>query len=518
MAVAPHALAAQSALAVLREGGNAIEAMIAAAATIAVVYPHLNSLGGDGYWLISLPGEAPGAIDACGAAAAAASIDWYRERGVTDTIPTRGGLAATTVAGTVSGWHAAYKLSRRALRGRMPLSRLLADAIHYAEQGFPVTKSQAQATAALQVEIGDAPGFAAAFLPDGAAPVAGGRFVQRRLGATLRRLARMGFEDFYEGEIARAIARDLERAGSPLTVADLASHRARLTNPLSLTQRAGTLYNVPPPSRGVAPLMILGILDVLEIEKVPPGTGDYVHLCVEAAKQAFRARERQLDRVDPAALLEPATIQALAQAVDRGRAALPTGGDAAEDMVWLGVVDARGRGVSFMQSLHHAFGSGVVLDGTGITWQNRGASFMLAESGARALKPRRVPLHSLNAPLARLGDGGLLLYGAAGAGGQPQAQSAVFTRAVAHGMDAQAAVNAPRWLYGRRRGETSDTLKLESRFDTGVVRTLAERGHEIEILQPYDDAMGHAGLISRSADGLIEGAADPRSDGAAVAY
>ena len=139
MAVAPHALASQSAIAVLREGGNAVEAMIAAAATIAVVYPHMNSIGGDSFWLMHVPGEAPGAIDACGAAARAASIAWYRERGITESIPFRGGVAANTVAGTISGWGAAYELSRRALYGRIPLSRLLADAIDYAEQGIAVT-------------------------------------------------------------------------------------------------------------------------------------------------------------------------------------------------------------------------------------------------------------------------------------------------------------------------------------------------------------------------------------------
>ena len=136
MAVAPHALASQSALAVLREGGNALEAMIAAAATIAVVYPHMNSIGGDSFWLMHVPGEAPGAIDACGAAARAATVDWYHERGITDRIPFRGGVAANTVAGTISGWGAAHTLSRRALGGRLPLTRLREDAIYHAEHGI----------------------------------------------------------------------------------------------------------------------------------------------------------------------------------------------------------------------------------------------------------------------------------------------------------------------------------------------------------------------------------------------
>src|SRR6185436_36341 len=164
MAVAPHALAAQSALDVLREGGNAIEATIAAAATIAVVYPHMNSIGGDAFWLIHVPGKAPGVIDACGAAARAASIDWYRHHGAREAIPFRGGLAANTVAGTVSGWGAAQWLSRRALRGRMPLARLLRDAVYYASEGVPVTLSQVASTAKKAGELKIQPGYAEAFL------------------------------------------------------------------------------------------------------------------------------------------------------------------------------------------------------------------------------------------------------------------------------------------------------------------------------------------------------------------
>ena len=156
MAVAPHALAAQSAAAVLREGGNALEAMLAAAATIAVVYPHMNSIGGDSFWLVHVPGRAPRGIDACGGAARAASIAWYAERGVRSSIPFRGGGAANTVAGTISGWQLAFEASRE-IGGELPLSRLLEDAIDYAERGAPVTSSQTAATAAKRAELAPQP-------------------------------------------------------------------------------------------------------------------------------------------------------------------------------------------------------------------------------------------------------------------------------------------------------------------------------------------------------------------------
>src|SRR5499426_1389690 len=195
MAVAPHALAAQSALAVLREGGNALEGMVAAAATIAVVYPHMNSLGGDSFWLVHVPGRAPRGIDACGAAAQAASRDWYAERGIKDRIPFRGGVAANTAAATLSGWQLAFEGAKE-LGGKLPLSRLLEDAIHYAERGIPVTASQNAATAAKRAELEPQPGFAGTFLPAGGVPATGSRFVQPRIGATLRRLAAVGLDDF----------------------------------------------------------------------------------------------------------------------------------------------------------------------------------------------------------------------------------------------------------------------------------------------------------------------------------
>jgi gamma-glutamyltranspeptidase/glutathione hydrolase len=523
MAVAPHSLAAQSALAILREGGNAIEAMIAAAATIAVVYPHMNSIGGDSFWLLHVPGEAPGAIDACGAAAAFATMDWYRSHGIVEAIPFRGGVAANTVAGTVSGWDAAYRLSRRALRGRLPFGRLLEDAIHYAERGVALTASQAASTAAKMAELVCHAGFADTFLVNDRAPESGERFLQKRLGAVLRRMARAGARDFYCGELARSIAQDLERAGSPVRLADLAAHRARLCDPLTLRHRLGQLHNLPPPTQGVVSLLVLGLLDALGVERTGPATADYVHLCVEATKQAFRVRDRYV--TDPAYmtieagdLLKPDYVRRLAAGIARNKA-LPWGaGRPPADTVWLGVMDGRGCAVSFIQSLYHEFGSGVLLGATGITWQNRGCSFSLDPAALNALAPRRKPFHTLNPALARLKDGRVMVYGTMGGDGQPQTQAAVFTRTAIFGMDPQSAVAAPRWLLGRTWGQTTDTLKLESRFEGGVLKTLGEWGHDIEILQPFDETVGHAGCIVRHPNGVLEGGTDPRSDGCVAAY
>jgi gamma-glutamyltranspeptidase/glutathione hydrolase len=522
MAVAPHALASQSALAVLREGGNALEAMVAAAATVAVVYPHMNSLGGDSFWLVHVPGQAPAGIDACGAAARNASIAWYALQGIEDSIPFRGGVAANTVAGTVSGWAFAHERARE-IGGRLPLSRLFEDAIHYAEHGIPVTASQHAATAAKRTELEAQPGFAGAFLPGGTVPGTGSRFVQKRIGETLRRLAKAGPDDFYHGELARANAADLAAAGSPLTLADFEGHHAQWRTPLALEHSLGGVYNMPPPTQGLVSLLILGILDRLPLGQLDPLGADYVHFAVEAVKQAFAVRDRHITdpahmTVDAQSFLAPATLAALGARIDPERAAPWSAGRGPADTVWLGVIDGDGRAVSFIQSLYHEFGAGVVLKSTGICWQNRGCSFSLDDKALNALEPRRKPFHTLNPALAVLTDGRTMVYGNMGGDGQPQTQSAVFTRTLGYGMSPQAAVTAPRWLLGRTWGQTTDTLKLESRFAPEVVDELRRRGHEVEVLGAYDETMGHAGCAIRHADGTFEGGADPRSDGSVATY
>jgi oxamate amidohydrolase len=522
MAVAPHALAAQSALAVLREGGNAVEAMISAAATIAVVYPHMNSIGGDAFWLIDVPGQPPRAIDACGSAAGAADIAFYRSRGM-DAIPFRGGVAANTVAGTVSGWHLAHAFSRESLGGRLPLSRLLADAIDYSRQGIVVTRSQTETTRQKLDGLRGQPGFDEAFLAGDAPPATGSRFRHPRMAATLEQLARAGLDDFYRGDLATGIARDLEAVGSPLRAADLAAHQAQWRTPLAMAHSRGTLYNMTPPTQGVISLLILGILDRLHVEQVDPGSADYVHLCVEAVKQAFGVRDRYVTdpaymEMDGQALLEPARIDALAAKIRRDRAAPWGKSRGPADTIWMGVIDGEGRAVSFIQSLYHEYGAGIVLRESGINWQNRGCSFSLDERALNVLRPGRKPFHTLNPAMARLSDGRTMVYGNMGGDGQPQSQSAVFTRTVLFGMNPQDAIAAPRWLLGRTWGNASETLKLESRFPPAVVERLRAMGHEVEMLGEFDETVGHAGCIVRHADGALEGGYDPRSDGGVAAF
>jgi gamma-glutamyltranspeptidase/glutathione hydrolase len=522
MATAPNALAAQSALAVLREGGNAVEAMISAAATIAVVYPHMNSIGGDGFWLIARPGEAPRGIEACGAAAASVSIDACREMGLT-SLPFRGGIAANTVAGTLSGWDLAQSYSREALGGKLPLSRLLGDAIDYARNGIPVTRSQANCSAGKLAELMPIAGFAETFLPGGAAPTVGSVFRQPRLANTLEWLAQAGLDDFYRGKLAEGIAHDLAQAGSPVALSDLQSHRATWKTPLALRHSLGTVYNMPPPTQGVVSLLILGQLDRLLRAGMDPVGPEFVHAAVEATKRAFTIRDREVTdpaymRIDAQSLLDPAHLDEMASKFDPNRAAPWGNGLGPADTIWMGVIDKDGVAVSFIQSIYHEFGSGIVLPESGVNWQNRGCSFSLDPQSRNPLTPGRKPFHTLNPALALFDDGRAMVYGNMGGDGQPQSQSAVFSRIAMFGMNPQAAISAPRWLLGRTWGQASDTLKLESRFAPETVAALRALGHEVDVLGAWDETMGHAGAIVRHPDGTLEGGNDPRSDGAAAGW
>jgi gamma-glutamyltranspeptidase len=240
-------------------------------------------------------------------------------------------------------------------------------------------------------------------------------------------------------------------------------------------------------------------------------------------KQAFAVRDRHV--TDPAYMTEDAQdflsrdrLQALASRIDRRHAAPWGAGQGPADTIWMGVIDGAGRAVSFIQSLYHEYGAGIVLRESGINWQNRGCSFSLDERALNVLRPGRKPFHTLNPALALLSGGATMVYGNMGGDGQPQTQSAVFTRCAVFGMNPQAAIAAPRWLLGRTWGETSDTLKLESRFAPEVVADLRARGHAVEMLEPFDAAVGHAGAIVRDASGVLRGGSDPRSDGGVAAW
>ncbi|MCV9880454.1 gamma-glutamyltransferase family protein [Brenneria izbisi] len=518
MAVTPHHLASASAQTILREGGNAIEAMVAAAATIAVVYPHMNGLGGDGFWLILPPHGEPIAIDASGAAGSLASRDFYQGEA---RIPHRGPKAALTVAGTVGGWQEALAFSQELGGSPLPLVSLLADAIRYAADGIPVTQSQEDALTQRYHELADFQEFSRIFMPQGAIPRAGSRFTQPDLADTLTLLTLEGLDSFYRGSLAERFATQMAQLGMPLTAEDLASYRAKRAAPLCLKHSKGDIYNLAPPTQGLVSLAILGLTDHLGMEDL--SDSQTIHRIVESTKLAFGLRDRfitdpQLITQDIQALLEPNALRAMAEKINTRQAAPWGAGKGPGDTVWMGVCDSSGLCVSFIQSIYHEFGSGIVLPGTGVLWQNRGASFSLDPHHLLALEPGKQPFHTLNPAAARLSDGRTMVYGAMGGDGQPQTQAALFIRHVIQGLPLQQAITAPRWLLGRTWGQSSDTLKLEDRFKPATLDALRSLGHDVELLGNFSETVGHAGAIVRHTSGMLEGASDPRSNGSAVGF
>jgi len=515
---APHAAAVEDGRAILAEGGNAIEAMLAMAASIAAVYPHMNHIGGDGFWLVRERSGRVRALMGAGRAGAKATPRFYRDAGC-DEIPARGALAALTVPGAVAAWSLAQEMAK-ANGGKLPLDLLLAGAIKHAREGYAVTRSQARLTKEKYAELETAPGFLAAFLADGKPPGVGARLKQGALAATLDHLAHAGLDDFYRGDVGREIAADLERIGSPVTRDDFARFRATVEAPLSVQTQAGTLYNTPPPTQGLASLIVLALFERLRVDKAE--SFDHIHGLVEATKRAFRVRDQVItdpDRItgDLGRYLSPAFLDAEVGKIDRKKAARWPAPYGEGDTIWMGAADASGLVVSYIQSLYWEFGSGVVLPATGIVMQNRGASFSLDPKMLNALAPGRRPFHTLNPALAFMTDGHVLAYGTMGGDGQPQSQAAVFTRHVLFRQPLDQALDAPRWLLGRTWGSTHTNLRVESRFDGNLIDRLMSAGHDVAVLDDaYSDTMGHAGAVVLHADGTLEGGHDPRADGGAA--
>lgn len=513
---APHHAAALTGRDIIKAGGSAIEAMVAMAATIAVAYPHMNGLGGDAFWIIRQPGKLPVVISGAGRAAALATPEWYAER-CHDVIPVRGADAALVVPGAVASWQVALDLVGER---HLPLSALLADFIALARNGVAVTPILAHTIHAKGLGLRDIPGFADIHLPGGTPLVTGQAYIQGRLADTLDRIATAGIADFYRGDIAATLGEFLVKTGSPLRAHDLARYSAEITQPLAAKTRSGTIYNVPPPSQGVATLMALGLFDLMDISE--PDGFEHIHGLVEATKRAYRLRNLHVAdpdfmAEDAASWLAPASLDRHLGAIDRQRAAPWPDESRDGDTIWMGAVDAEGTVVSFIQSLYWEYGSALTCPQTGITLENRGAGFSL-KPGPNQLAPGKRPFHTLNPGMAELDDGRWLAFGTQGGEGQPQTMMALYSRYAMFGQGLQQAITAPRWLLGTTWADTTTSLKLESRFQPQLVEALAKAGHVTEVVAPFDAMMGQSGAVALHPNGLKEAATDPRSDGAAIAF
>lgn len=531
MVTSPHYLATQAGVDILRKGGTALDAAIAVAAVLAVVYPQMCSIGGDNFWLAheAATGTLHG-INASGRSGEMATREFFANKGLS-AIPLRGPLAACTVPGVVSGWDAAHTLSR--LWGSpLSLADLLQDAIALAAEGFAVTPSLAywlhedcKTDPHGYRQLQSQPGFASTFLPTGKPAHVGQRLRLPELATTLSLIAHEGPRSFYEGELAERMTRWLADNGGLLTARDFAEHDAETVTPLSVRYRGLEACNLPPNTQGVASLSILNILEHMDVASLAEGSAEHIHAVVEATKLAFAERDAYVTDPDFAqipldCMLSPAHGRELAQRIHMTRALEPANLlEPKGDTCWFGVVDAQGNAVSAIQSIFHDFGAGIVPGDTGVLLQNRGSFFSLDPSHVNTLEPLKRTMHTLNPPMLRKNGKPWLVYGTMGGEGQPQTQAALVTRMVDFGLSPHDAVAAPRWLYGRSWGLPVNNLRIEGRFAPEVATTLQHMGHDVEVLSGFSDLMGHAGAILCDQNtGLLFGATDPRSDGLAAGY
>lgn len=525
MVVSPHSLASQAGVEALQAGGSAVDAAIAASAALAVLYPHMTSVGGDAFWLVyDAARDRVRYLDGAGRAAAGASVGWFHARGLAE-IPYRGVLPATlTVPGAVASWseaHAAY--------GRVPWARNLGRAIDLARDGFPVTERLAKCIAAMLAEDALDEGARAIFAPGGGAPRAGATLANPDLARTLGAIAAEGREGFYAGAVGRELARFAKAADGFFDERDLAAQTATWGEPIAGTYRGVTIYETPAPTQGFTVLEMLNILEDYAVGAWAFLGPEHVHHLVQAKQLAYHDRDTLLAdpayaRVPMERLISKPYAAERRRLVDPQRALpwdkVPAYGTLRGDTVYVGAVDADGNAASLIQSVYGFFGAGVVAGRTGVVLQNRSAYFALDPDHPNRLEAGKKPAHTLIASLA-VRDGKLWqVLGCMGADGQPQIHLQAYVGLIDFGLNAQQAVEAPRWLSGRfGLHDARDQLNLEGRFAPATLAELERRGHPINRWPDRDERAGHAHCITIDPDsGLRLGGADPRSDGAAIGY
>lgn len=507
---APHRLATDAGMSILRHGGTAIEAMVAGAAAISVVYPHMNSIGGDGFWLIHNPdASAPIAIDACGRAASNLS-----EHLALASLPARGGKACLTQAATIAGWQLALQQDSRA---SMSLDAILAPAIGYAENGFEISASMAKAIAKVMAEEDVPESFLRLYSIEGRPLQEGDWFKNPHLANTLRLLASNGLADFYQGEVANRIGRTLQAVGSPLSSEDHRATKAELVKPLELELENMRCFNLPAPTQGVHSLQILGQVD--RLKQQASSDADWAHLIIEATKQSFNDKSllwADAESVAPAyaLALDNQTLGEKAAAVNLEQAKPWPFDNAPGDTIWMGARDSNGQLVSFIQSIYWEFGTANVIEDSGFVWNTRGISFSLDPNDRNCLAPGKKPRHTLNPAMAILNDGSRLSYGTMGGEGQPQTQAVLLSRFFWQGYTLERSIADGRWLLGRTWGDDSNDLKVEADLAERIGDELTARGHLWQIVPALNESMGHAGAIFDDQQTLTV-ATDPRSDGKA---
>ena len=516
MVTSPHAAASQAGAAVLRAGGSAVDAALAAGSALGVLYPHMCGIGGDAFWLVyDAATRKVSYLDGGGRAARSATLERFAGQA---EIPFRGLVPATlTTPGAVASFCAAHERY-----GKLPLARCFRDAIRYAREGHEPTARVARWISEAATDLARDPASAALFLSQE------GTLKNPRLADTLEAIASLGRAGFYEGKVAKGLA----ALGGFFTESDLAAQQAHWGEPIRGTYRGVTVYETPAPTQGFAVLEMLNMLEPFNLgEFLGP---DHVHLLVQAKQIAYNDRDRWLAdprfiRVPMEKLLSKSYADERRRLIDLGRALawdkVPSYGSLTGDTVYVAAIDADGNAASLIFSLYGVFGSCITSAETGVVLQNRGAYFSLDPAHPNRLEPGKVPLHTLIASLAFRKEAGgsdrlWAVLGCMGADGQPQIHVQAYVAMIDFGLDIQQALAMPRWLSGRfALGEPRDTLHIEGRYPRATLDELERRGHLLDRWGDWNELAGHAnGITIDPQGGALAGGADPRSDGAASGF
>jgi len=506
----PHWQASEAGLAVLDAGGTAIDAALAAGAALCVAFPHMTGLGSDAMWLLN-DGRKVDAILGLGQAG-----QRLPDAGV---ITERGPASAATTAGALRSWSLAHDLSRNRWGSRLSWPDLLASAIDLADQGSEVSGSQVFWQREREELIASAPDLQRlSYDQTGQFRQEGDTLRQPELADTLRQLAIAGVDDFYDGEVAGALAKGFASLGNGLTLQDLRDTSAELVAPISIRYRHGTLYNMPPPSQGLYTLRALHALDRINLSAMGNGSADYFHHLVEAIKLQLTRRNRELcdprfSGTDFQSQLSVAHADADIALINPRQSAAWQEAESPADTVWFAASDRKGRTACVIQSLFHDFGSGCFAGDTGVLWLNRAAGFHADEKHPNAWGPGKRTAHTLNPSCYLADDGEQLYFGTQGGDGQPQTQMVLATQLIDYRQSIQSALYAPRFLQGRSFFGSTENLKLEAPIGKAVGDQLTERGHHISWLPELSPFLGQAGVIRILPNGQREAMHDPRGQG-----
>ena len=500
-------LAAQAGLRMLLAGGNAVDAILATAITLTLVEPVSNGIGSDAYAIV-WDGKKLHGLNASGRSPASWTPEFFAgQKGV----PVRG-WNSVSVPGCVSAWR---ELSARF--GKLPFDKLFAPAIGYGRDGFLVSPTIARQWAAQVAELKVQPGFAEAFLPGGKPPAPGQQFRFPDHAATLEKIAASKGDAFYRGELADKLEAHSRANGGVMKASDLAAHKPDWVDTLTMDYHGYTLHELPPNGQGIVALIALGILENFDLASHPVDSVDSVHLQIEAVKLAFADAQAYVSDIDympfpPAQMLDKTYLASRAKLIDMKKAqpfaagTPPKGGT-----VYLTAADASGMMVSMIQSNYMGFGSGVVVPGTGISLQNRGATFVLKEGHPNRVGPNKRPYQTIIPGFVTKGGKPVMSFGVMGGTMQPQGHAQVMVRIADYGQNPQTASDGPRfrWVQGM-------DVSVEGGFAAVTLEALKQRGHRIVTVDDYNQ-FGCAQMIWKL-DGGYFAASDPRRDGQAVGF